>query len=91
MQEQDKLNKTAKATPHRKQGDPRQLAAPVRTITKMRRFPSRGEVRAVELGADELIALCEWSFRARPRKLRNLRARYVDYCASLLREMERGA
>jgi hypothetical protein len=56
-----------------------------------RRFPSREEARAVELGADELIALCEWSFRARPRKLRNLRARHVAYCASLLREMERAA
>ena len=33
--------------------------------------------RAIELGVDELMGLCEWEFRSRPRTLRRLRAEYV--------------
>jgi hypothetical protein len=54
-----------------------------------RRFPTRRQRRAVSIGADELIALAEWVFRLRPRKLRNLRARHRAYCVTVLREIER--
>jgi hypothetical protein len=54
-----------------------------------RRLPSRRQIRALQLGADELIARFEWEFRARPTKLKNLRERYRGFCARLLREFER--
>jgi len=53
------------------------------------RFPSRRENRAVELGADELIARAGWIFRSRPRGLRNLRRTYRDFCLFLLEKIER--
>jgi hypothetical protein len=56
-----------------------------------RRFPSRRQVRAVELGADELIARAEWHFRARPRVLRHLRDTYRRFCAAILAKIERAA
>jgi hypothetical protein len=55
------------------------------------RFPSARQLRAVELGADELIARAEWSYRARPRVLRNLRRAYRQFCLYLLEKIERGA
>lgn len=60
-------------------------------IQVRRRSPSRRERRAVQLGADELISLCEWSFRSRPRTLRNLRRAYRDFCSFLLEKIERAA
>ncbi len=55
------------------------------------RFPSRREIRAVELGADELIARAEWHFRARPQVLRNLRSAYRRFCSFILDKIERGS
>jgi hypothetical protein len=55
------------------------------------RLPSRRQVRAVALGADELIARAEWHFRARPRVLRNLRNTYRRFCAAILAKIERAA
>jgi len=53
-------------------------------------FPSRRQLRALELGADELIGRAEWEFRARPRTLKNLRANYMKFCMYLLRAIESG-
>jgi hypothetical protein len=44
--------------------------------------------RAVELGADELVARVEWEFRDVPGKLDDLRRGYADQCAQLLVEIE---
>ncbi len=52
---------------------------------------SRQEIRAVELGADELIARAEWIFRSRPRALRNLRRANRHFCSFLLEQIERPA
>ncbi len=54
-----------------------------------RRFPSRRERRALELGADELIGLLEWRLRARPRGLRGARRLYRQVCLELLERLER--
>jgi hypothetical protein len=45
--------------------------------------------RALALGADELVARCEWAFRSRPQELRALRKRYRAFCTDLLLELER--
>ncbi len=50
---------------------------------------SAHEARALDLGADELISLCAWRFRERPRKLKALRRRYAELCVALLRELAR--
>jgi hypothetical protein len=60
------------------------------TKSKKRRIPSQLERRAVELGADELVALAEWTFHNRPRTLRNLRASYRRFCSVLLQKIEAG-
>jgi hypothetical protein len=54
-----------------------------------RRFPSRRQIRADELGADELMAQLEWVLRDRPQALRNARACYRKYCNSVLARIER--
>lgn len=54
-----------------------------------KRFPSKHENRAVEAGADELMARLEWELQDRPRALRNARARYRECCAALLAQIER--
>jgi len=54
-----------------------------------RRFPSRRQIRARELGADELQNRLEWKFRTRPRKLRAIRRRHMLYCTELLGTLER--
>jgi hypothetical protein len=53
------------------------------------RFPSQLEEKAVERGADELVALAEFHFRDRPRALRNIRNAYKRFCAWLYRKLER--
>jgi hypothetical protein len=55
----------------------------------MNRMPTAKMQRAVELGAIELVALLEWELRSRPVALRHLRDRYRDFCAGLLRQLER--
>jgi hypothetical protein len=65
--------------------------ATIFACAQQRRFPSRREMRATSIGSDELIALAEWRFRSRPRKLKNLRTKHVKYCVSILREIERAA
>jgi hypothetical protein len=54
-----------------------------------KRFPTKLEQRAVELGADNLIAMAEWLFRFQPRKLKILRDGHRAYCSSVLRKIER--
>jgi hypothetical protein len=54
-------------------------------------FPSRQECRAVELGADELVARAEWTLRSRPRALLNLRSAYRRFCLLILEKIERAA
>jgi hypothetical protein len=53
-----------------------------------RRFPTDRQLRALELGADELHNRLEWSLRDRPRALRNARLRYRQFCISLVRTLE---
>ena len=53
------------------------------------RFPSRREIRAVELGANELVGLLEFALRDSPVPLRHLRAGYRRYCCWLLAKLER--
>jgi hypothetical protein len=53
-----------------------------------RRFPSRREIRAIEIGCDELMALLDWQFRNRPRALRWLRRLYRFFCWLLLSVLE---
>jgi hypothetical protein len=60
-----------------------------RTNRTAKRFPSRRRLRAVEVGADQLVGLLEWVLRGRPRALRNLRTRHRDYCFRLYAELER--
>ena len=48
--------------------------------TRSRRFPMPGQLRALELGADELHARLEWVLRNRPRALLAARKRYQGYC-----------
>jgi len=54
-----------------------------------RRFPSRREVRAVELGADEVQNLLEWLLRDRSRALAQARLRYRQFCTETLARIER--
>jgi len=56
-----------------------------------RRWPSRREERALELGPSELMNLLEWHFRNRPVALRNIRAEYRAFCAKLLAQIEHDA
>ena len=53
-----------------------------------RRFPTLRQSRAVEIGADELMSLVEWTFRSRPRALRNIRRIYRGFCLFLLGRIE---
>lgn len=55
----------------------------------MRRFPSEREERATKRGVDELMTLCEYHFRNRPRVLKNLRKAYRALCVRLYRALER--
>jgi len=59
------------------------------SLTHRRRFPTPRELRAVELGADELMARLEWELRCRPRTLQSVRARYRRFCAESLSRLER--
>ena len=54
------------------------------------RFPSRREIRALNIGADELSRpLAEWVFRHRPQEAEQpSRAAIRKYCSSLLSEIE---
>lgn len=54
-------------------------------------FPSRRAMRAVELGAEELLARAEWALRSQPRALRNLRSAYRRFCLFILEKIERAA
>ena len=56
---------------------------------RMRRFPTRHEARAIELGADELHARLEWELRERPRALKNERRRYRAFCLTTFSQLER--
>ena len=60
-------------------------------IAHRHRFSSPRQLRAVELGADELIARLEWELRNHPRALRNLRRAYRRFCWDLLAKLERAA
>lgn len=51
-------------------------------------FPSALQIRALELGADELMGRLEWILRDRPRALCNARMRYQCFCASLMSQIE---
>jgi hypothetical protein len=53
-----------------------------------RRFPGELELRAIELGSDELLNQASWIFRARPRTLRNIRRKYRRFCLLLFRKIE---
>lgn len=58
-----------------------------------RTYKHRRESRAVELGPVELMALLEWElsmglYGDRPRALRNVRQRYVDFCRQLYRRLQ---
>jgi hypothetical protein len=64
---------------------PSQFSATLPPATPLNRI----EQRAATIGSDELIALAEWKFRDRPRKLKNMRRRHINYCAFVLREIER--
>jgi hypothetical protein len=55
----------------------------------IRRFPSRRQIRAVELGADELMAQLEWVLRDRPRALRNAQRRYQSFYIATLASLEK--
>jgi hypothetical protein len=52
-------------------------------------FPAAREFRALELGADELIARLEGEFRGRPRALRNSRRDYTNVCSRLYGGLQR--
>jgi hypothetical protein len=54
-----------------------------------KRLPSDREQRAVERGADELMALAEFHFRKRPRVLLRLRKLYAWFCVHLYSTLER--
>lgn len=54
-----------------------------------KRFPSRREIRAVELGPERLMVHAEWVLRDRPRALRNLRQTYRRFCTFLLAKISR--
>ena len=43
-------------------------------------FPSPQKIRAVEIGADELVSRAEWALRHHPRTLRNVRRAHVRLC-----------
>jgi hypothetical protein len=58
---------------------------------RLRKIPSARETRAVSIGCDELLNLASWTFRNRPKKIRNIRARYRKFCVELLREIERAS
>jgi hypothetical protein len=64
---------------------------PTATDVVRQRFPSRAELRAVELGPAELMNLLEWKLRKRPRALRHARRRYCQFCVALYRNLERNA
>jgi hypothetical protein len=51
--------------------------------------PPTNRDRALKRGADELMNLCEWSLRRRPRALKRARARYADLCVYLHRAIGR--
>jgi hypothetical protein len=52
-------------------------------------MPSEREEKAVKRGADELMNLCEWHFRKRPRVLARLRQAYRLLCLRLYCSLER--
>jgi hypothetical protein len=58
---------------------------------QQRRFPSRRESRALEIGCDELMNRVGYVLRRRPRALRNIRQAYTRFCSFILRKIERAA
>lgn len=54
-----------------------------------RSFPTPGQVRAPEIGCDELIARLEWELRSRPKRLETVRQAYTVFCARLLETLEK--
>jgi len=54
-----------------------------------RPVPSSREFRAVELGADQLVDLLEWTLRGRSQALRSLRTQYRTYCLRLYARLQR--
>jgi hypothetical protein len=64
----------------------------VRTVSKKlkpRKFPTKRQSRAVELGANELHTLLEWKLRNCPRALLAARRRYQKFCFDTLSRIER--
>jgi hypothetical protein len=55
---------------------------------RVRGWPSRRELRAVEIGADEIHARLEWALGTRPRALRAARRRYRIFCTDALSRLE---
>jgi hypothetical protein len=53
------------------------------------RFTTRRQIRALELGADEIYLLLEWGLRSRSRSLRAARRRYQKFCTDALSRLER--
>ena len=53
-----------------------------------RRLPSAQQVRAQQIGADELMNQAEWTFRHHPEALRHLRRAYARFCVCLLNRIE---
>ena len=58
---------------------------------RVRRFPSRRQLRALEIGCDELMNLAAYVLRQRPRAVKNLRRAYRRFCGSILDKIERAA
>jgi hypothetical protein len=62
-----------------------------RTRQAPRSFPSSQEIRAVEIGADELVSRAEWALRRHPRTLRNVRRAYLRLCVFVLGQVKRAS
>lgn len=85
-------NSQNEATPGNREFAPPHLSPSKRFARKRScRFPTVRQVRAIDLGADELHARLEWQLRNRPKALRNARRRYASFCYRALTEIERAA
>ena len=58
-------------------------------MRQRRRFPSKRQIRALKIGADELQQRLEWELRGRTVSLRHARQRYAAFSMDLLARMER--
>jgi len=58
------------------------LSAPAGRRAMTERQPTQRD-RALKRGADELMALCQWALRDRPRTLKQAQRRYAKLCVSL--------